>query len=513
MKFRLPLTYMTMFMLAACSHTIPEPASKPQPPAELGKTPPVIQPLSANQKQAQAPESLLPVTLTADLTPVQKSIQSALPEQFTEENHPLGTDYRWRFIREGEPQVFIQDGLVRYKAVYRGAIESTAARACRLDPLYPVIEGTGKLALHEQNQGLGVTMTDPQTFMSLKSESDTKCNMFNMPVRDQLAELFKHEALKQSIAQSVERDGYTIPLNLVWNQLQEPIPVGSANSKLCFYGKAKDFTVGSMKGPMQQTTITGFVREMPVALYQTPCQKTTVPPMKVNFDNTAAAVQEGQPYKILLSVPVPYAVLNQQLRDQLYHQGARLPTTFSSTFTIERAVASDVTGRTLLSVATSGAIDGTMYYWGTPQLEGDGNIITIPDLQMANESKTALEHIKTGYWKMVDEQLRPRLRQATTIDLSQRIGEMKSALSGSHKSGGLDVDLLLAKQEAGQVLSTKDALVADVLLEGTASAVGRFPVKQIATSDVIEQPKPARETAPGDQQPPKAAQVPEEDRR
>ena len=75
------------------------------------------------------------------------------------------------------------------------------------------------------------------------------------------------------------------------------------------------------------------------------------------------------------------------------------------------------------------------------------------------------------------------------------------------------MDLLLAKQEAGQVLSTKDALVADVLLEGTASAVGRFPLKQTATSDVIEKPKPTVEMAPTGQQPPKAARVPEEDRR
>src|SRR6478752_5061420 len=77
-----------IFVLAGCSHTIPETATKPQAPPQLGKTPPVIQPLSAGQKQAQAPESLLPVTMTADLTPVQKTIQSAVPERFTEEHHP-----------------------------------------------------------------------------------------------------------------------------------------------------------------------------------------------------------------------------------------------------------------------------------------------------------------------------------------------------------------------------------------------------------------------------------------
>jgi hypothetical protein len=30
-------------------------------------------------------------------------------------------------------------------------------------------------------------------------------------------------------------------------------------------------------------------------------------------------MQEGQPYKVLLSVPVPYAVVNQQSQDKLYH--------------------------------------------------------------------------------------------------------------------------------------------------------------------------------------------------
>src|SRR5262245_5727815 len=424
---------MAVIVLSACSHTIPETAAtKPQAPPQLGKTPPVIQPLSAGQKQTQAPESLLPVTLTSDLTPVQKTIQSAIPERFTEEHHPLANDYRWRFIREGEPQVQIQDGLVKFNATYRGEIESTAARACRLDPLYTQLEGTGHLVLREHEQGLLVTMDNPETMFNIKPESDTKCNMFNMPVQDQLAELFKQEAVKQQVAQSVEAAGYLIPLNLVWDRLQEPVPVGSANNKLCLYGKAKDFAIGSMKGSAQNTTMTGVARQTPVALYQTPCQKATVSPLKVHMDNSAVAVQEGQPYKVLLSVPVPYAVLNQQLQERLYHQEAKLPTTLGSTLMIERIVASDVNGRTLIAVDTSDAVKGTLYYWGTPQLEHDGNIITIPDLQIANETKIALEEIKSGYWQMVNDELLPRLRQASTIDLSQRIGTMKQALSGQH---------------------------------------------------------------------------------
>jgi len=483
-----PLTLlMPLLFLAGCSHTIPATDRMPQPPPQLGKTPPTIAPLNAGGKQAQAPESILPVTLTVDLTPVQRAIQAAVPDRFTDEGHPLAKDYRWQFVREGEPQVLIQDGLVKYKAVYRGEIESSAARACRLDPLFPVLEGSGRLMLREQDQGLLVTMSDSRTFMSLKPESDSKCNMFNVVVKDQLAELFQEEVINQQIAQSLERAGYSIPIQIVWDRLQKPMVVGQANSQVCLYGKAQDFTVGSLKGPGQQTTITGIARQTPVALYQTPCQRSaTTPPLKVYMDNTAVGVQEGQPYKVLLTVPVPYAILTQQLQDQLYHQEAKLPTMFSNTLTIERAVASDVNGRSLLSVETSGAVIGTLYYWGTPRLEHEGNVITIPDLQMANETKMALDEVKDGYWKMVDDELGPRLRQAATIDLAQSIGNMKSALSGQHKAGGLAMDLLMGRQEGAQVSSTKDALVADVLLEGTASATGRLPVKQQAQSDAIE---------------------------
>ena len=329
--------------------------------------------------------------------------------------------------------------------------------------------------------------------------------------------------------QSIEQAGYIIPLQLFWDRLQEPMPVGSGNNKLCLYGKAKDFAIGSMKGPAQNTTITGVARQTPVALYQTPCQKPAASPLKVHLDNTAAAFQEGQPYTVLLTVPVPYAVLNQQLQDRLYHQEAHLPTTLGSTLVIERVVASDVNGRTLLAVDTSDAVKGTLYYWGTPQLEQDGSLITIPDLQIANETKIALEEIKSGYWQMVNNELQPRLRQASAIDLSQRISSMKQALSGQHKSGPFAMDLLLAKQEARQVVSTKDALVADVLLEGTASAAGRLPVKQASRTDVMSPASVGKSTAPDKtdaadtstaveksapvKERPKEARIPEEERR
>jgi hypothetical protein len=79
---------------------------------------------------------------------------------------------------------------------------------------------------------------------------------------------------------------------------------------------------------------------------------------------------------------------------------------------------------------------------------------------------------------MVDLELKPRLQKAANIDLSRQMGTVRSALSAQHKSGWLQLDLLVARQQAGQVISTQDALVTEVVLEGTASATGQLPLEQ-----------------------------------
>jgi hypothetical protein len=503
MKYVIMLLYASVLTFVGCSHTIPPAATKPQPPPQLGSPSPAIPPLSAGVKQAQAPDSSLPVTVTTDLSPLLRIIQASLPERFTEEDHPLGYDYMWRFLREGEPQVQIQDGIVKYRATYRGEIESPAARACRLDPLYPVIEGTGRLSFKEQEQGLLVTLINPTATIELKPESDSSCNMFNIPVKDQLAEILNRDTITQRISQSVDRAAYMIPLHLAWERLQQPILVGQADTQFCLYGQAREFIVGSMKGPVQQTTITGVAKQTPVAFYQAPCPKSKDShPMKIHMDRSVVAAQDGQPYRILLTVPVSYNILTQQLQQRLFHQELKLPTMLGDNLLIEQVTASNANGQTLLAVNTTGSVNGTMYYWGAPRLERDGNTISISNLQMAAETKTELDKVKPGYWQTVDQELKVRLQEAATLDLSQQLGNVKQALSRQHKNGWLELDLFMARQEPAQVVSTQNALVADVVLEGTASAAGHLPIEQRMQG-----------FSPAGSQPPQATRVPDEESR
>jgi len=468
--------------LPACSHTIPEYAAKPVPTKLTQSVP------SAAVPAAPAPDSRLPVALTVDLMPLQKALAGAVPDRFSEADHPLGVDYRWTMVRDGDPDVSIQDGLVTVRSTYRGDIEArTVARGCRIDPIYPIVDTTAQLTLRQEGDFLVFGLSNPQMTMGTKPESDTKCNMFNIPVKDQLPELLNKDALVRQMTQAVERGAFKISLHDIWTRLQGPmaLTVVPMNTQLCLYGKPGEMTVGQLKGSQQQTTIPILVKESPTAIVEDQCRKTTAAsPIKVAAGSVA---NDGQPYKVLTSVGVPYSLLNQSLQNKLFHQQLALGGFVKDNIVVERVTASDASGRVLVTVETSGDVNGKIYYWGTPQIDSSGPIMTIPDLQMANESKAMLDEIKIGYWQRIDQQLKDKLQTAATLDLSDRLGKIRSAMTGQHKTGDLTMDMLMGKQHPQRAYSTPAGIVADILLEGTASAAGRVPIESA----------PARPTIPG----------------
>ncbi|MEO8339775.1 MAG: DUF4403 family protein [Nitrospirota bacterium] len=412
------------------------------------------------------PDSMLPVTLVIDLTSLERTLQATMPEGFTEAQHPLGHDYRWDFVREGQPQVTIQDGRVSLHATYRGAIEAKEVlRGCRLDPLYPVLDTTGQLEIEQVGDVFVLSLINPQMVIALKPESESKCNMFNSPVNDQLGELLNRGMLVQTIKQTVDAGGFQIPLKQVWTRLQAPVAanVAAFNMQACIYGKPAEIAIGTLKGMGLRTTIPMVVKETPTATFENSCGKPSDSAMTVT---SGAALLDGQPYKVLASVTVPYSLVNQGLQEKLLHQPMKIE---GKDIVIEQATASDSSGRVLMTIRTAGNLNGMIYYWGTPQLEGVGSVLTFPDLQMASESKIMLDMIKVGYWQQVDQSLRNKVQEAARVDLSERIAKMQSAITGTHTSGEVTTVMTMAQQQPQRAYSTPGALVADILFEGTAS--------------------------------------------
>lgn len=479
-----------LLLAVACSHTIPEYTAKPVPPPQYSApTPDAIQtPVS------QLPDSALPVTLVVDLTSLEQMLQSTMPERVSEARHPLRNDYRWDFVRDGIPQISIQDGVVNIHTTYTGDIEArTLSRGCRLDPLYPVLDTTGQLDLRQEGDFLVLGLKNPQTTIDLKSESESKCNMFNIPVKDQLPELFNRGELVEDVKRAVDEGGFRIPLQQVWTRLESPVAVNvvNVNAQACLYGAPAEMAIGTLRGDARRTTIPIVVKETPTAIFENFCGKPSSKSMKVT---SGSALMEGQPYKILASIAVPYSVLDQVLQDTLYHQQMSFGGMMKENVVIDRASASDSGGKVLIAVRTTGDINGPIYYWGTPRLEGGGTVMTLPDLQMAAESKNMLDGIKMGYWQLIDQQLREKLQAAARVDLTDRIARMKTAMTGTHKSGDLTMDVRMARQQPQRAYSTPGALVADILFEGTASAsapvameTGPAPDKTPTKAPIISQ--------------------------
>ncbi len=140
--------------------------------------------------------------------------------------------------------------------------------------------------------------------------------------------------------------------------------------------------------------------------------------------------------------------------------------------------AADANGRSLLAIETTGDLKGTIYYWGTPRLGEGGRSISVPDLQMAKESKAAIDSIRIGYWQLVDRELNTKLRQAMAVDISSHVDRLKQMITGTHRSGGTTMDILITRQQPDHVRSFPQGLTVTIMLEGTANAAGQITLEE-----------------------------------
>jgi hypothetical protein len=243
--------------------------------------------------------------------------------------------------------------------------------------------------------------------------------------------------------------------------------------------------VGAMKGSGQRMTIPIVVKETPTATFEASCGKASDSAMKVT---SGAVLLKGQPYKVLASVTVPYSVVNQGLQEKLFHQPMKVG---AEEMMIEQVTASDSSGNVLITAHTAGDLNGPIYYWGTPHLDGVGSVLTIPDLQMASESKTMLDNIKVGYWQLVDGSLRPALQRAARVELTDRIAKMKAAITGRHTNGDMITEITLMQQQPQRAYSTPGAIVADILFEGTANVSAPVRMEARPTAEQTPSPTPS----------------------
>ncbi len=466
---------LSALLLGACSHSIPTSSSKPVPPP-LTSAVPTFPPQT--REDSRAPVSQMPVQVKTDLTPVQTAIRNAIPERITEAGHPLGEEFRWTFLRNGQSNVHIQDGLVAIHAEYKGEIESRgSSQICRLDPLFASLEATGRLMLVQNGESVSFGFEPTHLTVATKPDNDARCNMFNRPVSEQIPDLFGLPEVKIALAEAVHPQEFGISLQRIWDDLGGPLslPIASLNTRACMYGNPREMILSGQKGTTQETIISGTAKQMPFMTYEATCTEAAP---TVALVNSGSPPPEGKPYMLVARIPLSYQQLSHQLQSKLFHQSISMDATVPETAVIERVSAADANGRALVAIETSGDLKGTLYYWGTPRLDESGRSISVPDLQMANESKAAIDSIRIGYWQLVDRGLKTNLREAMAVDISSHVDRLKQTITGTHRSGATTMDILITRQQPDQVRSTPQGLTVTIMLEGTANAAGQITLEE-----------------------------------
>jgi hypothetical protein len=301
--------------------------------------------------------------------------------------------------------------------------------------------------------------------------------MFSLPLNEQIPDLFGLPEVKITLAEAVHPQEFGIPLQRIWDDLGGPLslPIAALNTRACMYGNPREMTLGGQKGTTQETVISGTAKEMPFITYEPTCPEVAP---TVALINSGSLPAEGKPYMLVARIPLSYQQLSHQLQSKLFHQSIALDSTASETAAIERVSAVDANGRALVAIETTGDLKGTIYYWGTPRLDEGGRSISVPDLQMANESKAAIDSIRFGYWQLVDRELNAKLRQAMAVDISSQVDRLKQTITGTHRSGGTTMDILITRQQPDHVRSTPQGLTVTIMLEGTANAAGQITLEE-----------------------------------
>ena len=208
-------------------------------------------------------------------------------------------------------------------------------------------------------------------------------------------------------------------------------------------------------------------------------------------------------------LPVSYQTVGRRLEENLFHTEVALPEKGlfgERKLRIESVSASHGGGKMLITVETSGYVNGPLYFVGTPQLEG--TILTVSDVQLDIETRRALDAEKAGLWNQVDQALKDKVRRAARIDLADQTAAVKKAVGGRHKPGDVMLDLVVSELRPQRAYATPHGLITEVSIEGSAKAEGRMHV-QADSSGVNKPTQPTRTTT---EQPPQDASTTEQRR-
>jgi hypothetical protein len=411
-------------------------------------------------------ESIIKLEITADLSGVQKAIANpnVIPNHFDEYGQPEENKYRWQFDTQSGPTVSLNNGRVSIDVTYHGDIETKGfLGGCHLNPVYPRFVISFAPTIQQDNQNWIIGTSNSAFNGSLAPGSDTKCSMFNIPVENKLMQLLNGPNVRDKALSAVKSAKISIPVAEVSKRVAGPFQfaIPSVATKLFVYPGLTSITAAPIEGTLSNATLKLALRGFPTAIIGQSAPPAQVKPVILSN----AALPNGPSFSVIAPFSVAYSDITNSLKDGFKNAGPI--DAAGQKFNVTDCVAADASGRVLLALTVKGPINGKVYFWGTPQFQGT-SVVSVPDLQMAIETKTLLDKIKLGLADLVFGGLQQKLKAACRFDLSKEIRDVVNQMSGDHQISGGTLRLSEINIRPISAISKTTDLTCEVAVEGTA---------------------------------------------
>lgn len=175
----------------------------------------------------------------------------------------------------------------------------------------------------------------------------------------------------------------------------------------------------------------------------------------------------GGQSRVQVAVAVPAADLQAPLAKALV--GRRFGSGKDSVL-VGSVALGDASGRALVRLSVTGAYNGDLFLWGTPQvrMEGGRYSLSVPDLQVAGESTSKIEELRLNLFQLFDGDLAARLRPILILDVTERLAQVQRRLGGALQlQPGMWLRSQVTELQPVGVESRPGLIVAYVMLVGT----------------------------------------------
>jgi hypothetical protein len=441
--------------------------------------------------------SVVPITLAADLGQVAEHLKKNIPTRLNADNLEAGDGKRFRYtfdlIKAGDPKpslagddkpplaapgppdeenpkISLSDGRIFVTASYRGDIEAKFFPGFHLQPVFPVIHVSFRPGIIERENKFVLGATDVQSDIKLAPGSDTTLGAFG------LGNLFID--VKAKLQSALNGPKITAKINAILNSQHRDIPIAdfhgpfriplASGPDIWLYPNPSELSVGELSGSLASATLNFQLRGYPTIFVGADPPQATVAPIAVRTELSTPADAK---IKIFVPIVVPYATITEQVKKYFATRSERSIEKWKCR--VEDISFTDAAGRVLVAIKITGELNGTFYLWGTPHVGADGASVSVPDLQLAAESKTLLDAIKADLAKILFRELGREIKPLLKFDLRPMIARAGDAMSKTYTAGGAKLNLNLHPTLAAgsaPIYSRPEGIVVNVYFDGSARA-------------------------------------------